>query len=97
MKRNNIYYKAVFRDIRKYFVEQMNISTSYVELKKQNKYKAFKPSLLDLVSKVCEGQDEPIKSELDSKEILQAVAPFLNYSEYMISFTDKDEQQAQDI
>lgn len=92
-EKKNIYYKAIFRDIRKYFIEKLNASTEYLKLKKANKYKAFEPSIKLLIEKLLSTENIG-KSETDVTAMAQILAPYLNYNEYMVSFSHKSEKDA---
>mgnify|MGYP006284996583 CR=1 FL=1 len=87
-EKKNIYYKAIFRDIRKYFVEKLNSSTEYLKLKKDNKYKAFEPSITNLINQLLRTENVG-KSKEDVSRMAQILGPYLNYNEYMVSFTEK--------
>lgn len=101
-EKKNIYYKAIFRDIRKYFIEMLNSSTNYVQLKKQyalkgkSKYKAFEPSVLHLVKSLI-SEDKESRQEREIHNMAAILAPFLNYNDYLIGFGHKRDREAQCI
>jgi hypothetical protein len=81
-EKKNIYYKAVFRDIRRYFIEILkNHSSIHLE---------------EAISKMLQSLNI-LKSTNEIKEMTSIFAPFLNYNKYMIEFEDKRVQDAQCI
>lgn len=95
-EKKNIYYKAIFRDIRKYFIELLNSSTDYVNLKKKDKYKAYEPSIFQLISFIL--SSENIKaSQPEIDDMANILGPFLNYNEFLVSFKEKREDDPQCI
>lgn len=90
-EKKNIYYKAIFRDIRKYFIELLNTTTSYVQLKKQNN--AFEPSIIHLINNLL-GTENVSHEESEIQEMAGILGPFLNYNEYLICFEHKKKHDA---
>jgi hypothetical protein len=86
-EKKNIYFKAVFRDIRKYFIEK---------LKNLVGYKAFESSIKNLILKLFISGESNVSAP-KMAELVNVLAPFLNYNYYMISFKEKDEDQANAI
>jgi hypothetical protein len=82
-EKKNIYYKAVFRDIRRYFIELLNEFPSKCNLKSK---------LISLLSTL----DGSLKSD-QNEAMIKVLAPFLNYNGYMIEFDQKDKEIAQCI
>ena len=82
-EKKNIYYKAVFRDIRRYFIELLNDSPSKCTLKSK---------LINLLSTL----DSSLASE-QVEPMVGVLAPFLNYNGYMIEFEHKNKEVAQCI
>lgn len=82
-EKKNIYYKAVFRDIRRYFIELLSESPPKCNLKSK---------LINLLSTL----DSSLKSE-QIEAMISVLAPFLNYNGYMIEFDQKDKEVAQCI
>lgn len=82
-EKKNIYYKAVFRDIRRYFIEQ---------LKQSSNYNQFEESITCMLR--TENEKLGIKEVTQMTGIL---APFLNYNKYLIEFEHKSVKDAQCI
>lgn len=95
-EKKNIYYKAVFRDIRKYFIEMLNVSTDYSSLKRQNKYKAYEPSINQLITNLLSTESEGASPQ-EIREMVKVLAAFLNYNDFLVSFKDKNEKDAQSV
>ena len=95
-EKKNIYYKAIFRDIRKYFIELLNSSTDYTNLKKKDKYKAYEPSIFQLISNILSSENIII-SEKEQEDMAHILGPFLNYNEFLVSFKNKKEEDPQCI
>jgi hypothetical protein len=74
-EKKNIYYKAVFRDIRRYFLEI---------LKHQSSSESLESSITKMLTQIgiTFGDDEV-------EEMIAILAPFLNYTRYMVEFADK--------
>ena len=97
-EKKNIYYKAVFRDIRKYFIEKLGESSEIVKKKSakyNSKHKVFEPSIKHLIRSLQIEQSKVSDSQLSN--MVGILAPFLNYNSYLISFKDKHEKEAQII
>lgn len=90
-EKKNIYYKAIFRDIRKYFIELLNSSTDYVNLKKKDKYKAYEPSIFQLISFIL-ASENITASQPEVNEMAHILGPFLNYNEFLVSFKERKEE-----
>lgn len=81
-EKKNIYYKAVFRDIRRYFIEILKWHSS--------------SRLEESIYKLLQSLDIS-KNSHDINEMTSILAPFLNYNKYMIEFENKRVQDAQII
>lgn len=81
-EKKNIYYKAVFRDIRRYFIEILKCHSS--------------SRLEESIYKLLQSLDIS-KNSHEIKEMTSILAPFLNYNKYMIEFENKRVQDAQII
>lgn len=82
-EKKNIYYKAVFRDIRRYYIEK---------LKSFSSSRLLKESIMELIK--SEFKADQIS---DINEMVSILAPFLNYNKYMIEFEDKRVEDAKCI
>lgn len=74
-EKKNIYYKAVFRDIRRYFIE---------ELKNYSSSRLLRENIEDFITSKI-----PTIPASDVDEMVSILAPFLNYNKYMIEFENK--------
>lgn len=95
-EKKNIYFKAVFRDIRKYCIEKLADSNKVI--KKSDpiyncKYKAFEPSIRHFLENVLYNGRSCLTLGQGS-EMVSILAPFLNYNHYMVSVKDKNEKEA---
>lgn len=80
-EKKNIFYKAVFRDIRRYFIELLKQSSTFVQFENNI------TGLLRTGNKKL--SDEEIKS------MVSILAPFLNYNKYLIEWDKKNIKDAQ--
>lgn len=97
-EKKNIYFKAVFRDIRKFFIEKLGESTDKVKKSSSYswKYKVFEPSLKHLILHHLQDQNSKV-AESKVNDMVGILAPFLNYNHYLISFKGRNEKEAQII
>jgi len=82
-EKKNIYYKAIFRDVRRYFIEMLNDSPTKSNLKSK---------LESLVLKL----DNSLNKE-EVSELVGILAPFLNYNAYLIEFDQVNKSDANTI
>ncbi|CAI2375013.1 unnamed protein product [Moneuplotes crassus] len=73
-EKKNIYYKAVFRDIRRYFIEELKSTSS----------RLLKGKILEFLNSKI-----PPNEMGNDDEMVSIIAPFLNYNKYMIEFENK--------
>lgn len=74
-EKKNIYYKAVFRDIRRYFIE---------ELKNYSSSRLLRENIEEFITSKI-----PTIPASEVSEMVSILAPFLNYNKYMIEFENK--------
>lgn len=74
-EKKNIYYKAVFRDIRRYFIE---------ELKNHSSSRLLRENLEEFITSKI-----PSVPASEVGEMVAIIAPFLNYNKYMVEFENK--------
>ena len=82
-EKKNIYYKAVFRDIRRYYLELLKAFSSS---------RLLKESITELIK--SEFKTDQV---VDIQEMVSILAPFLNYNKYMIEFENKRVEDAKCI
>ena len=82
-EKKNIYYKAVFRDVRRYFIEK---------LKKFSSSRLLRDNITELIL-----LEFPQVNETEVGEMVSILAPFLNYNKYMIEFENKRVEDAKSI
>lgn len=82
-EKKNIFYKAVFRDIRRYFIELLKSSSSVVQFEEN-------------IARLLRTENEKLSNQ-ELKEMTAILAPFLNYNKYLIEFEQKSVKDAQMI